>query len=133
MNSNESIPDELLRFLDSNVESIEQLEILRLVGESPTKEWLDSDLAWASQIRSDAIASHLAVLEGRGLLKTSARDGKTYCTYGPRTPELEATLAALLQFYRQRPATLIRIVYDRADARLKAFADAFRLRKGSSS
>jgi DNA-binding transcriptional ArsR family regulator len=130
VNQPDSIPEDLLRFLDANVESIEQLEILRLLGESPTKAWLDQDLAAASQTRPDRIARHLTALEGRGLLKTQVQGSQTYCTLGPSTPEIAKLLSDLLRFYQQRPATLIRIVYARADERLKAFADAFRLRKG---
>ena len=56
-------------------------------------------------------------------------DGQAQASaFGPATPELTAAATKLLQFYRERPVTLIRIIYARANDRLKAFAEAFRLR-----
>jgi hypothetical protein len=33
------IPEEVLRFLDANIDSIEQLELPRIIGESPDRQW----------------------------------------------------------------------------------------------
>ncbi len=123
------IPEELLRFIDANVESVEQLEILRILGEAPAKQWNACDLARDSQIHPSSIAAQLAALESRGLLKTEMPDGQLVCAYGPKTAQLKGSLTQLLQFYKERPVTLIKVVYARADHRLNAFAEAFRLRK----
>lgn len=40
-------------------------------------------------------------------------------------------VARLLQIYRQRPVSMIKLVYKRAKDSLRAFADAFRFRKES--
>jgi hypothetical protein len=118
------IPEELLRFLDANVDSIEQLELLRIVGESPDRQWNVQELATKAQAPMAAITA----LEQRGLLRTQTVGTTVMCTAGPMTPETGALLARLLQFYNERPV-LIRFVYANADERLKAFSDAFRLRK----
>jgi DNA-binding MarR family transcriptional regulator len=123
------IPEPIARFLDCNVESIEQLEMLRVLGEAPGKEWTAGDLAKEVQCRSADIGGHLAALQQRGLLKTEQRQSLTICRHAPATPEIEGQLDELLRFYKERPVTLIKAVYERAQARLKAFADAFRLRK----
>jgi DNA-binding MarR family transcriptional regulator len=123
-----TFPD-LFRFIDANVESLDQLEILRVIGESPDKQWSAVELAKESQVRSAAIAGHLAALESRGLVKTTTQEAQLVCVYAPRTPELQNMLSQMLQLYRERPVTLIRMVSSRADERLKAFADAFRLGK----
>lgn len=129
MISTEPIPDQVARFVDDYVESIEQLEILRVLGEAPTKEWNAADLATATQIHPSAIAPHLAALEQRGLLKIEKREGIAFCRYGTASADTEKKLTELLQFYKERPVTLIRVVYDRANDRVKAFAESFRLRK----
>ncbi|MBI1901093.1 MAG: MarR family transcriptional regulator [Planctomycetia bacterium] len=120
--------DDLLRFIDANVESIEQLEILRILGETPETPRSAADLARASQTQPSAIAGHLAALEQRGLIKAEAAESELMCRLAPQTPELEQRLGELLRFYREHPVSLIQMVYARDD-RLKAFADAFRLRK----
>jgi hypothetical protein len=125
------LPEDLMRFIDSNIESIEQLEILRILGEFPAREWTATELAKEAQISPSVIAGQLSTLERRGLLQTHTVELMLLCKFAPRSPEIEQPLRALLQFYRERPVTLIKIVYDRANERLKAFADSFRLRKES--
>lgn len=124
-------PEAVGHFLDANVETVEQLEILRLLGENPHKEWGIADLGREVQATPQAMAAHLTALEGRGLLLTLTRGTECFCRYGPRTPELEGRLAQLLQVYRERPVTTINRVYARAKSALQSFADAFRIRKES--
>lgn len=123
------VPDDLLRFIDQNVESVEQLEILRVLGENPATSWLATDLARETQLTPDALAAHVGSLERKGLLKTTTIESQPACAHGPRTSEIGNTLSRLLQFYKERPVTMIQTIYARADERLKAFSDAFRLRK----
>lgn len=123
------IPEEVGRFLDANVETIDQLEILRLLGEDPAREWNAADLAREVQSAPPALLKHLAALQGRGLVQTVARDGGPCYRHGPANPELERQLRGLLQFYRERPVTTINRVYSRARSVLQSFADAFRIRK----
>jgi DNA-binding MarR family transcriptional regulator len=122
-------PDDLGRFLDANVETFEQLEILRLLGEDPQKEWGVADLGREVQAAPQAVAAHLTALQGRGLLQTVTRGADRFCRHGPATAELEGLLSRLLQVYRERPVTTIKRVYARARTALQSFADAFRIRK----
>lgn len=122
------IPEEVARFIDNNVESMEQLEILRVLGEGP-RTWSAQDLAREAQIEPSLLAGHVEALQNRGLLKCEPQGDETGYRCAPTTPELERQLSELLLFYKQRPVSLIKLVYMRANARLKAFADSFRLRK----
>jgi DNA-binding transcriptional ArsR family regulator len=122
------IPEDARRFLDSQIDSIDQLEILRVLAEEPGRERPVADLAGAVQARPDAAAAHLAALSARGLIASKAVDGETYYRHGPR-PEFAAPLEQLLRLYRERPVTMIKLVYAGANERLRAFADAFKLRK----
>lgn len=108
---------------------MEQLEILRILGETPDVAHAVRDLARQAQIEDSAIAGHLAAMEQRGLLKTQTVEARAVCCHAPRTGELRDLVQRLLQLYRERPVTLIRLVYARTDERLKAFAESFRLRK----
>jgi DNA-binding transcriptional ArsR family regulator len=125
----EPFPDDLKRFLDGNIEAIEQLEILRLLGDNPDKEWGTAALARDVQAPQPVVVAHVAALYARGLLQSENRGGEVVCRHGARTPELQALVARLLQLYRERPVTMIRMVYSRSDPALRSFSDAFRLRK----
>ncbi len=123
------LPEEVKRFLETNIDSVDQLEILRVLGENPEREWTAAALAREVQTRPEAIGPHLAALHSRGMLITVTRGTDLFCRYGPATPELEALVHRLLQVYRERPVTMINLVYARAREALKTFADAFRIRK----
>jgi DNA-binding MarR family transcriptional regulator len=125
----EPLPEEVKEFMEANIDSVDQLEILRVLGEDPHKEWRAPDLAREVQTQPDAIGPHLAALRSRGLLVTETRGTDLFCRYGPVSPEREAILTRLLQVYRERPVTMIKLVYARAKDPLKTFADAFRLKK----
>lgn len=125
----EAFPEDVVRFLDAHVESIDQLEILRVLGEEPAREWSAGALAAEVQVAPRAIEAHLTALRGRGLVGAEARGAETVYRFGPATPELDALARRVLQCYRERPVSMIKLVYARADDPLRAFADAFRLRK----
>jgi DNA-binding HxlR family transcriptional regulator len=124
----EPLPEEVKRFMDANIESVDQLEVLRLLAGEPGREWNLDSLAGIIQIQPQALTLHLAALESRGLITASHGPTASY-RYGPRTPELENLVGRLLQFYNERPVTMIKMIYARANAALKNFADAFRVRK----
>ena len=125
----EPLPDDIRRFLDGNIETIDQLEVLRVLGEKPDREWTAALLATEVQADPQAVAAHVAALQGRGLLTSFQRGTELITRHGARTPELQVLVGRLLQLYRERPVTMIKMVYERAKDPLRTFADAFRLRK----
>jgi hypothetical protein len=126
----EPIPEDIRRFLDGNIETIDQLEILRILGEKPDREWDAASLAAEVQAEVQVVAAHVLALQSRGLLACERGGGAgLVCRHGPRTAELQVQVGRLLQLYRERPVTLIKFVYERAKDPLRKFADAFRLRK----
>ena len=126
----EPIPADVVSFLDSHVESIDQLEILRILGEAPSQGWPVASLATEAQTSPHNIAAHLTALRDRGLLNFEGAGADSVWRYDPATPELAAIVLRVLQIYRERPVSMIKLVYARADDPLRAFANAFRLRKG---
>jgi hypothetical protein len=124
----ELFPDDVRRFLDENVETIDQLELLRLLWEDPGAERTDAALADELQLPRAAAAAHVAALAGRGLLHGEPRAGGWACRYGPRDPAADALLRKVLQLYRERPVSMIKLVAARPADPLRALADAFRVR-----
>jgi len=49
--------------------------------------------------------------------------------YKPASEVLAAHVATLDRLYRERPVTLIRVIYGLRDSKIRSFADAFRLRR----
>jgi hypothetical protein len=120
---------EVRKFLHENIDSVEQLEILRVLAEDPGREWAMADLSKVVQSTADQLAADVVVLQSRGLLNLQLVEGRKSVRNGPRSAELEEQTQRLMEAYRQRPVTMIRLVYARATAQLQAFADAFKLRK----
>jgi predicted ArsR family transcriptional regulator len=115
--------------MDDHIETIDQLEILRVLGEDREKEWDSAALAGEVQAEPQAVRAHLAAMHARGLLMTTTRGAGLSCRFGVSTPELEDLVSRVLQTYKERPVTMIKMVYERAKDPLRAFADAFRIRK----
>lgn len=122
-----SLPDEILQFISSNVRSVEQLEILRVLSEDRQREWSPVELASAVQAAPDATGVHIAELHARGLI--AALPGGS-CRHGPE-PAHVAILERVLDVYRERPVSMIRVMYERVADPLKSFADAFVVKKDS--
>lgn len=125
----EPIPEDVSRFLQAYIASVEQLEILRVLGEAPERELSDDDLRKLAQVSLEAIHPHLRTMNERGLLRSRTIESRMFGRYGPHSPELEEQVGRLLEFYRRHPVTMIRMVYKRSKAALDDFADAFRIRK----
>jgi hypothetical protein len=125
------IPEEVKRFVEANIDSVDQLEILRVLGENPEKEWSADTLAREVQAQVQTMRTHLSALHARGLLLTMTHGTDVCYRYGAGTPELENRMRRLLQVYRERPVTMINFVYARAKEVLKTFADAFRFKQES--
>jgi nitroreductase len=75
------------------------------------------------------MAGPLAALAARGLVAAERRGADPVWRYGPATPEHHEILGRVLRCYRERPVSMIKLVYAQAADPLRAFADAFRLRK----
>ncbi|WP_439628342.1 hypothetical protein [Gemmata sp.] len=125
----EPFPDDIARFLDSHVESVDQLEILRVLAKDQSQEWTAAALAGYIQAEPHATSAHLTALGARGLVRTDAREQGVVCRYAPATPELAALLHRLLKLYNERPVSMIRLVDARRADPVRALANAFRLRQ----
>lgn len=103
---------ELTHFLETAIESVEQVEILRILAADSENEWSTNDLARAVQTSSRNVLQHVIALEGEGLLRVR-RDSGVFCRYMPATAKSEELVSALLQCYNERPVTMIRMLAER--------------------
>lgn len=107
---------------------MDHLEILRVLGDEPSREWADDELGKLAQVSPETIRPRLQELDQLGLVRCRNDGEGLICQYGPRTEELQKKLERLLVLYQQRPVTMIRMIYDRSANALRNFADAFRLK-----
>ena len=120
------LPDDVYRFVYQYMESVEQLEVLLLLRRSPGRGWSADDVARELYSHPRSVIQRLDLLLGQGLLR---ENGQGYFQYAPRSTELDRTVAALAELYRERRVTVITLIASKPLENVKAFSDAFRIRK----
>lgn len=120
------LPQDVHQFLYQNIDSVEQLEVLLLLLHSPERGWGTEEVARELYSHPASIARRLALLLGQGLL----RETEPGCyQYAPRTDELHATVLHVAEMYRERRAAVVTLIASRPIENVRAFSDAFRIRR----
>jgi hypothetical protein len=121
--------DEFCRFVQTLIPAVDAAELLLLIADRPDLWWQRAEaldkLRPVSIADADAVR-YLDAFESAGLIETGEGHGFRFC---PATPELASHVRTLAQAYEERPVTLIRVIYALRDAKIRTFAEAFRLRK----
>ena len=122
--------DEFCRFLRTAVPSVDAAELLLVLQREPDRWWSPLDAAAAlrpaTTLSEADAARYFALFQSTGLLAL-APDKRVQ--YKPGSELLRAHARTLDQAYRERPVTLIRVIYALRDSRIQSFADAFKLRR----
>ena len=121
--------DEFCRFLQETIPAVDAAELLLLAADRPDT-WagapeLAERLRPKSPMTQDEARRYLEVFAARGLLDTDA--GRV--RFRPASDALAKHVRTLAQAYEERPVTLVRVIYALKDAKIRTFAEAFRLRK----
>jgi hypothetical protein len=120
------LPEDVHRFLHQNIDSVEQLEVLLLLWRSPQRGWTSDDVATAVYSHPSSVVRRLAMLLGQGLL----REQEPGCyQYAPRTGDLHDTVTRLEHMYRERRVAVITLIASKPIENVRAFSDAFRIRR----
>jgi hypothetical protein len=120
------LPDDVSRFLHQYIDSVEELEVLLLARISPGRSWSTSDTARELYSHPTSIAQRFKRLLGSGLLRETSPG---VVQYAPRAAELDAVIARLADMYRERRVAVISLIATKPLENVKAFSDAFRIRK----
>lgn len=122
--------DEFCQFLQRTVPAVEAAELLLLLKRAPARFWTLGELVAALgagvSLREDEAARYIEEFQARGLV---GADAERRLQYRPAPDALAAHIATLEKVYRQRPVTLIRVIYGLRDSKIRSFADAFKLRR----
>jgi hypothetical protein len=122
-----ALPEDVRGFLLECIESVEQLEVLLLLHESPQTAWSPEAVARVLYSNPSSIAQRLASLQAHKIIVIT--DPPSTYQYQPRTPALDATVTRVAEMYRERRVAVITLIASKPMENVRAFSDAFRLRK----
>jgi hypothetical protein len=109
---------------DEFIQSLEGLDVLVLLARAPEREFSIAEVASALRVSERAAHAALAQLIETGLVSVVAPHATFVLTTSDDRCARAATL--LLEAFTKRRAELINHIALRANARLKAFAEAYR-------
>jgi hypothetical protein len=123
--SDSALPEHVQEFILKHIDSVAQLEALLLLRRSAEREW---DVPTAAKRLYSGIpetAEALARLAADGFLMATANG----CyRYGCRTQELQERVDRLADHYARHLIPVTNLIHAKP-RRIRAFADAFKLRK----
>ena len=122
--------DEFCRFLRAAVPSVDAAELLLLLQRERERWWsaheASAELRPGAVLSDADLARYLALFQAGGLIAVGP-DKRVQ--YRPAHSAVEAHVTTLAQAYRERPVTLIRVIYALRDSTIQSFADAFKLKR----
>ncbi len=101
--------------------------MLLLLHGTPQVAWTTDQIARELYSTPSSIRGRLGTLLKQDLVFT-AGDPATY-QYQPGTPALHTTVQRLAETYRDRRVAVVTLIASKPMANVRAFSDAFRLRK----
>jgi hypothetical protein len=122
----EGISEVVERFIQEHIASVAQLEILLLLRTNPSQTWTPTAVARELRIEPTGAKDQLNALVASGLIKFDPPENYQFST---RSPELEAATVAVAQAYLIRRVTVIGLIFGKPSDKIRAFSDAFKLRK----
>lgn len=122
------IPDDVVAFLAQSIDSVEQLEVLLLLHQNPATAWTAESVARHLYREPTSVGRRLGVLRLLGLLQASDDPEPTF-RYAPRSEAIDATVGRLAEAYAGRRVTVLGLLASKPMDHVRAFADAFRLRR----
>ena len=126
-NDQADFSDGFCAFLQSCLASVDAAELLLVLWRKPAQEWSVRDLAaeidTAGNLSEADVMPYVEALVAHGLI-SRANDGRV--RYHAST-DSEMHVQTLARLYLERPVTLFRVIYALRDAKIKTFADAFRI------
>ena len=125
----ELLPDEVRRFIATNIRSVAQLELLLTLRAEPDRWFTADEVSRSLYMAEEPTVAQLAELEAGGLLAKDAADGGPRYRYLPQNQESVRLVDQLADLYHNRRLAITNAIYAGPTERIQIFSDAFRLRK----
>jgi hypothetical protein len=123
----EPLPESVRRFIVERINSVEALEILLLLFAQSAMEFSAEEVGRKLCTTFESASERLAELQRAKLLVLISTEPPKY-RFNAGGPE-SATVGELEKTYKQRRVSVISFIYTKPSDPLRAFSDAFRLRK----
>lgn len=125
------LPDDVGRFIEGNITSVAQLEVLLLLREDRQREWPVDDVSRALYAGASGMADQLNDLVAKGLaFVVQGADLAPRFRYRPESgSEVDILVGQLASYYKERRVSVISLIYSDPLKKARSFADAFRIRK----
>lgn len=126
--STKSLPDDVIRFLNQHIDSVEQLEVLLLLHRAGESDWSAEMVAAALYTQPASAARRLASLCADRLITASPRQPDAY-RYVPDPNGAGELISTVADTYRERRVAVVTAIASKPMENVRAFSDAFRLRR----
>lgn len=127
----EDLPESVLKFLDTYIDSVEQLRVLLLLHMSPDRVWTTVEITSELRSAETSIAKRLDDLYARKVI-WPIPNSKDSHKFSPTNADVRKVVGELAVQNQIRPYRVVEAIYSRPNKALQAFADAFKLRGGMS-
>ena len=124
----EPIPEIVRRFIIDHINSVESLEILLLLSTGTIREYTAEEISRTLCTSLESAAARLRELHQTKLLARVETAQSLKYRFDPAAPEAKV-VPELEKVYKMRPVSVISFIYSNPTDPLRAFSDAFRLRK----
>lgn len=124
----EGIPADIRRFIIEQIHSVEALEILLLLHDEAAREWSVAEVGQRLRTSLDSAQTRLSELKRGGLVEAVGGESPRY-RFKAGAPAVDARVKQLEQVYRERRVSVITLIYSKSSEQIRAFSDAFRIRK----
>lgn len=120
--------DEGVEFVRQNIQSLDEMEVLTHLMDAPERWWDVPSVSRALRLETGMVRRALEHLASRNLLAIRVTNDVRY-QFQPGDPALAAACHAFAVAYRSNPLPLLRLAKSEQRRGIRAFADAFRVRR----
>lgn len=121
------IPEDVLRFLSENIDTVPHLEALLLMAESPAEWWTDDSLAARIYSTREAAAVLLKDLAHRRLVRAENVTSLRY--QYDASWDTAGLMPEVMIAYRRQLIRVATFIHSKGSASVREFARAFDLKK----
>jgi predicted P-loop ATPase/GTPase len=125
--ANGAISEDLKRFINTNINPIEPLEILLILFDEQSRAWTVQELAQRLYTQPTSVLMRLTDLPRRNLCLSTEDQERRY-RYRSGEVAWHKSVRELKEAYQVRHVTIIVLIFSKPSDSLTMFSDAFRLR-----
>jgi hypothetical protein len=114
-------------FIMEYIESVDALEILLFLRNTPETDWSANAVSKALELDPNAVSVRLDHLKHLALIQERGGGDKRLYRYHPPSPEVASAISELAQAYSTYRVRIIEMIFSKPLTKIRTFSDAFRL------